>query len=220
VVDAGKAPAADADLSADLEQARRGDEAAFTRIFRAVHPGLVRYLSALVGADAEDVASEAWGQACRDLSRFRGDIDGFRGWIATIGRHRAIDQLRAKARRPVASTGLAGADSDQLATTGGAVASAEGLALENMSTRAAVAAIAALPREQAEAVLLRAVLGLDAAAAGRVMGKRAGAVRTAAYRGLRSLAAQLDALGIDQLHDTVKQPAGDIFGAPDAEEMR
>jgi len=32
------------------------------------------------------------------------------------------------------------------------------------------------------------VLGLDAESAGKVLGKRAGAVRTAAYRGLRTLA--------------------------------
>jgi RNA polymerase sigma-70 factor (ECF subfamily) len=52
--------------------------------------------------------------------------------------------------------------------------------------------IATLPRDQAEAVLLRVVLGLDAEAAGQVLGKRAGAVRTAAHRGLRRLARQLE----------------------------
>ncbi|HTX28443.1 MAG TPA: sigma factor-like helix-turn-helix DNA-binding protein, partial [Streptosporangiaceae bacterium] len=46
---------------------------------------------------------------------------------------------------------------------------------------------------QAEAVLLRAVLGLDAATAAKVLGKRPGAVRTAAYRGLHTLATRLDA---------------------------
>jgi RNA polymerase sigma-70 factor, ECF subfamily len=40
-------------------------------------------------------------------------------------------------------------------------------------------------------VLLRAVVGLDAAAAGAVLGKRPGAVRTAASRGLRTLARRL-----------------------------
>jgi RNA polymerase sigma-70 factor (ECF subfamily) len=63
---------------------------------------------------------------------------------------------------------------------------------EAISTGAAIALIARLPRDQAEAVLLRAVIGLDAQAAGQVLGKRAGAVRTAAYRGLRRLAELLD----------------------------
>ena len=52
--------------------------------------------------------------------------------------------------------------------------------------------IATLPRDQAEAVILRAVIGLDAKAAAHVLGKRPGAVRTAAYRGLRTLADRLE----------------------------
>ncbi|MGW5234218.1 sigma factor-like helix-turn-helix DNA-binding protein, partial [Streptomyces nodosus] len=40
-------------------------------------------------------------------------------------------------------------------------------------------------------VLLRVVVGLDAPAAARVLGKRPGAVRTAAHRGLRRLAREL-----------------------------
>jgi RNA polymerase sigma-70 factor (ECF subfamily) len=48
--------------------------------------------------------------------------------------------------------------------------------------------ILALPRTEAEAVLLRAVVGLDATAAGKVLGKRPGTVRVAAHRGLKKLA--------------------------------
>ncbi|MFE0516760.1 sigma factor-like helix-turn-helix DNA-binding protein, partial [Streptomyces sp. NPDC058964] len=50
-----------------------------------------------------------------------------------------------------------------------------------------------LPQDQAEAVLLRVVVGLDGPAAARVLGKRPGAVRTAAYRGLKRLARRLGA---------------------------
>jgi RNA polymerase sigma-70 factor (ECF subfamily) len=35
--------------------------------------------------------------------------------------------------------------------------------------------------------MLRVVIGLDAKACGRILGRRAGAVRTAAHRGLRQL---------------------------------
>ena len=73
-------------------------------------------------------------------------------------------------------------------------------ALDAVATDAAVRLITSLPPDQAEAVLLRAVLGLDAATAAKVLGKRPGAVRTAAYRGLRTLARQLE----DQQED---QPA-------------
>ena len=64
-------------------------------------------------------------------------------------------------------------------------------ALDELSTDLALTLIAALPREQAQAVLLRAVVGLDARTAGEVLGKRAGAVRVAAHRGLKRLARQV-----------------------------
>jgi RNA polymerase sigma-70 factor (ECF subfamily) len=176
------ADARDAQLTRDLERARAGDGPAFSRVYRAVQPGLLRYLSVLVGDDAEDVASETWSQACRDLAKFRGDIDGFRAWLATIGRHRGIDHHRMRARRPLDLLPV-----DELAEHP-AADNAEGAALESLSTERALAAIRALPKDQAEAVLLRAVMGLDAKSAGRVLGKRAGAVRTASYRGLQRLA--------------------------------
>ena len=179
-----------------LRLALSGDEAAFVVLYRGVHPNLVRYLRVLVGQAAEDVAAETWAQACRDLSRFSGDLGAFRGWIARIGRNRAIDHLRAERRRPVLPPPL-----DDLPEPGLADA-AETAAVEAAGTREALALIRTLPADQAEAVLLRAVLGLDAATAGAVLGKRPGAVRTAAYRGLRTLAERVDEAGL-----TPPQPA-------------
>lgn len=69
-------------------------------------------------------------------------------------------------------------------------------ALEALSTQDALELVAGLPRDQAEAVLLRVVVGLDGPAAARVLGKRPGAVRTAAHRGLKRLARQLGVEGV------------------------
>ncbi len=71
-------------------------------LYRDIQPRLVRYLRALAGDDAEDVASETWLQVARDLGRFQGDYDGFRGWVVTVGRHRGLDHLRREGRRPPA----------------------------------------------------------------------------------------------------------------------
>jgi RNA polymerase sigma-70 factor (ECF subfamily) len=177
----------DADDVADfVEGARVGDDQAFRNLYRAIHPGLLRYLRALVGDDAEDVASEAWLQIIRDLHTFRGGGDDFRAWSATVARHRALDHLRARGRRPQIPVPIDDLDERP------ADADTAARAIEAVTTRDAIALIAHLPREQAEAVLLRVVVGLDAEGAGRVLGKRAGAVRTSAYRGLRRLAALLD----------------------------
>jgi len=178
----------EAGLGAEVVRAQRGDPDAFRALYRDTQPRLLRYLHALVGDDAEDVASETWLQVTRDLAGFSGDYDHFRGWIATIARHRALDHLRRHARRPPAIP----VPNEDLASRPAGDDTADG-AIEAVSTTAALALIATLPADQAEAVLLRAVLGLDAATAARVLGKRPGAVRTAAYRGLRTLAKRLDA---------------------------
>ena len=88
--------------TAPSRRCRRGTRRRSVVVYRHVQPPLLRYLTVLVGpAEAEDVASEAWAQAFRDLDRFSGDADGFRGWITTIGRNRALDHLRHARRRPV-----------------------------------------------------------------------------------------------------------------------
>lgn len=178
----------DVDLSGVVRAAQEGDEDAFRLLYRAIQPGLIRYLWAHAGDAAEDLAAETWLRVARDLRRFRGDEAGFRGWVTTIGRHRVLDYLRQQSRRP--QTGppvellLGMAASDDTA----------GAALDALATADALKTIAALPAVQAEAVLLTVVMELDAKAAGKVMGKRAGAVRVAAHRGLRRLAEQLSAV--------------------------
>jgi RNA polymerase sigma-70 factor, ECF subfamily len=173
----------DAELTTAVLAAQDGGEDAFRTVYRAVHPRLLGYVRTLVGEpDAEDVASEAWLQIARDLSRFSGDADRFRGWAARIARNRALDHLRMRGRRPVTD-----GDESELVSEPGESDTA-GEALEALATGRAMQLIAQLPQDQAEAVVLRVVVGLDAKSAARTLGKRPGAVRTAAHRGLKRLA--------------------------------
>src|SRR5438034_9365399 len=93
------------DLSDAVLAAQRGDPHAFQTLYAAVQPGLLRYLRALVGDEAEDVASETWLQIARDLHRFSGQ-DGFQSWAVTIARNRALDLLRQRRRRPTVLTSV------------------------------------------------------------------------------------------------------------------
>jgi RNA polymerase sigma factor (sigma-70 family) len=190
----GKEPrrvhAYDGELGAAVARAQDGDEAAFAVAYRIVQPGLLGYLRGIVGDDAEDVASDAWLEIARDLGRFKGDGAGFRGWTATIARHRALDHLRRQKVRPRSTA----TEQDVLDLP--SAHSTHDQALEAISTEHALELVRGLPREQAEAVLLRVVVGLDGPAAARVLGKRPGAVRTAAYRGLKRLAQQLGVEGV------------------------
>ncbi len=157
----------------------QGDNVAFADVYRDTQPRLYRYAVTLVGREAEDVTAEAWLQISRDLRGFTGDAQAFRGWAATVVRNRAIDQLRSAARRPVVLVETADLDRRPTPTPRPARP-------KRSRRRPRSSSIATLPRDQAEAVLLRAVVGLDAATAGKVLGKRPGAVRVAAHRGLRT----------------------------------
>lgn len=169
-----------------VRAASGGCEDAFRVLYREVQPGLLRYLRGMVGDDAEDLASETWLQIARDIRTFRDEGVGFRGWAVTIARHRALDHLRRNRRRPIASVSV-----DVLADLPDRWDTADQV-IRLASTNAAIALIATLPKDQAEAVLLRVVVGLDVETSARVLGKRPGAVRTASWRGLRKLAKQLE----------------------------
>ena len=165
-----------------LARARSGDEAGFLVLWRSLQPRLLRYLRVLGCDDPDDVASETWLQVVRDLPRFSGDEQDFRHWLFTVGRHRAIDAARARMRRPASPTadGLDGLADRQ---------TVEDQVMDGMSARKAIAMLAGLPPDQAEAVALRVIAGLDTPRVATILGKSPGAVRVALHRGLRALAA-------------------------------
>ena len=170
-----------------MRAAAGGDATAFARLWRENQPPLLRYLRVVTGDTAEDVASEVWLEVSRGLPRFRGDEKDFRGWLFTTARRRVIDLRRYNTRHPTLLSEDP-ADLEHHAPDDTAAA-----ALERMSTDSALKMIASLPREQAEIIVLRVIGGLSAAEVARIVGKRPGAVRVAAHRGLRTLAARLSA---------------------------
>jgi RNA polymerase sigma-70 factor (ECF subfamily) len=76
------------------------------------------------------------------------------------------------------------------------VADAADQVLENLATRAAIAAVASLPPLQAEVIMLRVVAGLDTGAVAQLVGRSPGAVRVAVHRGLRRLAQIMTEAGV------------------------
>jgi RNA polymerase sigma-70 factor (ECF subfamily) len=173
----------------DLGAADEADRA-FSELWRDANPALLRYLRVIAPETAEDIAADTWVQVVRGLGAFRGDEAAWRAWLFTIARHRAIDEGRRRSRRPVVSVpevaDVTSPDNPDPAD----------LVLEKLSTRAAVALIATLPRLQAEVILLRVVAGLDTPTVARLVGRSPGAVRVAAHRGLRQLAATLAEAGV------------------------
>jgi RNA polymerase sigma-70 factor (ECF subfamily) len=176
------------DFPSLLAAARAGDEPAFTALFRAVQPALLRYLRTLAhnlaDGTADDVAADTWVQVVRGLER-SGDEQGFRAWVFTIARARLTDARRRSSRLPVPQ--------DVEATLSEvAVPSAADTVEVLFTTERALALVRTLPRTQAEVVLLRYVAGFDVAGTARILGQRPGTVRVIAHRALRRLETVVD----------------------------
>jgi RNA polymerase sigma-70 factor, ECF subfamily len=139
---------------------------------------------------AEDLAADSWVSVIRGLGRFRGDERAFRAWVFTVARHRAIDWRRLAVRRPTSSVPA------EVMAERRAPDDPAAQVLEAQSTRAALALLAELPPDQAEVVALRVLGGLEVAEVARIVGKRPGAVRVLAHRGLRRLARRVEAAGL------------------------
>ncbi len=175
------------DFPAVLAAAQEGDEGAFSVLWRDGNPALLRYLRVIAPESAEDVAAETWVSVVRGLSRFQGEEGAWRAWLFTTARRRVVDDGRRRSRRPESPVAEVGAGEAASAPD------AAELALENLATRAAIAAVSSLPPLQAEVVMLRVVAGLDTEAVAGLVGRSPGAVRVAAHRGLRRLAQVLAA---------------------------
>lgn len=166
-----------------LAAAQAGANWALAAIWRDLHPALVRYMRAKEPRDAEDLAADVWLEVAADLRRFAGVESAFRAWVFTIARRRVIDaRRRARSRRtdPVPQVPQRTAPDDP-----------EAEALARLSTEEALARIAALPRDQAEVILLRVLAGLDTEQVAAILGKRRGHVRVLQHRALRRLAGQI-----------------------------
>ncbi len=184
------------DFRGTLQAAQRGDQEAFARLWREFQPGLLRYLRIKASPVAEDLAADIWLRVLRSLPTFEGDESGFRGWLYTTARNRLTDWYRSGERRPDLI------EYSSLVVMPG-VNNVEEEAAEHSATDRAVALIGELPPDQAEAVMLRIVVGMDVARVAHILGRTPGSVRVLCHRGLKRLEMRLAEL------ETVSSAAGE-----------
>lgn len=176
-----------------LRAAQEGSTEAFVRLWRDANPAMTRYLSVVSSADAQDVACESWVTVLRGLPAFAGSEDEWRSQLFAAARAHAaevdhredwallpglgIDPALAGEPRPTSRPEPGGRDIVEPET-----ASSLGTAL---------AALRALPRDEAEVLLLRHVGLLGDDAIGVTMGGGPEAVRTLAEQAEERLGAGL-----------------------------
>jgi RNA polymerase sigma-70 factor (ECF subfamily) len=177
----------DEDFDQVLAAARLGAEWALTRMYRQLHPALLRYMRAHVADDAEDLAADVWIEIAAAIPGFSGDADGFRRLVFTVAHRRSIDHGRKRLRRrtdptePADFVDARGRDETEV----DAIERAEG-------DDAVRRILALLPEKQAEVVLLRVVGGLSVSEVAAIVGRPPATVSMMQHRALQRLARRLD----------------------------
>lgn len=144
-------------------------KAAFEQIVAAHGGAVLRVCRAMLGPqDAEDAWSETFLAALRAYPDLPADAN-VEAWLVTIAHRRAIDVLRANARRPVT------------------VAEPPASAPATVADDGVWAAVRALPDRQREALAYHWFVGLPYAEIAALTGSNADAVRRAAADGLKTL---------------------------------
>lgn len=177
-----------------LEQAREGDELAWTALYDDLAGPLLGYLRGRGAPEPEDQLGETFLQVARDLRSFNGDEAGFRSWVFTIAHRRLLDAARTRRRRPATPI-----EPERLVPVADALRAPDG---EGAGAAAAIDAIADrdllvgllahLTEEQREVLLLRFVADLDTRTVGEVTGRSANAVAAITSRALTTLRAVLE----------------------------
>ena len=132
-----------------------------------------RLLVAMVGSTAaDDCYQETWIAALRGYPRLR-DAANLRGWLLTIAHRKAIDQVRARARRPVPVEDVPEQAGHESASYNG----------QDDLWRL----VRALPPKQRTAIALRYVFDAAHADIASVMGTSEDAARRNVHEGLKRL---------------------------------
>ena len=173
-----------------VDAARGGDGAAWDALYRSVYPRLHAFASHRVGRElAEDIVSETMTRAVAGIDRYQWTDVGFDAWLFGIARRITADHYRRSARmaRHQASR-LAEFDDGRFPN-----GELPGDGIERDEEHAELRrAFDRLSEPERELLQLRVVGELSAEQTAAVLGKRAGAVRTAQSRALAHLRQLLD----------------------------
>jgi len=175
----------DPDL-ADVRAAQR-DRHAFDRLYRRYLDRVYSYAFYQLGDhhDAEDATERTFLAALAAIDRFHDQGSTFRAWLFRIAHNAIANSHRARRRRRMQPITEARQQAAPGADPAGVVARAD-------QQREIRAALARIPPERRQAILLRFVDGLSAREIGSVLDRSEGAARVLLHRALRDLAAELD----------------------------
>jgi RNA polymerase sigma-70 factor, ECF subfamily len=168
-----------------VRSVQRGDPGAMEALIRATYTGVYSLCLRLLGdpADAADATQEVYVRVVRSVLGFRGE-SAFGTWLHRVAVNVCATALRRRGdlRARGQAAGRTGFDEPEV---GGALPSlddVEDAVTSRDSARRAAAAIAALPPEAREVVVLRDLQGLTTKEAAVMIGISEGAVKVRLHR--------------------------------------
>ncbi|MBF4163861.1 sigma-70 family RNA polymerase sigma factor [Nocardioides acrostichi] len=170
-------------LIALVELARGGDSEAFGLLYDHYQGSVYRFLFYRTRSTqlAEDLTSETFFRALRSMQNFRWQGKDFGAWLMTIARNLATDHFKAGRTRLEMTTEDMGQHDD--ATEG-----PEQAVLAQLTNEILVEALAQLPEEQRDCLVMRFLQGMSIAETAAVLGRSDGAIKQLQLRGVRNLA--------------------------------
>lgn len=185
--DAATAPGEDAEL---MRRVQAGDEAAFTALVHRWELPVKSVIARLVfnATEAAELAQETFVRVWQQREKFRAGAE-FRPWVFSIAVNLARNRLRWWRRRPeVELTEWSEVADEGREGTGRGAATAGATKMERAERAAAVReAIAALPQELREALVLFEYEQMSQAEIAAAVGATAKAVETRIYRAREKL---------------------------------
>jgi RNA polymerase sigma-70 factor, ECF subfamily len=175
-------PDADALVAAATERARDGDDDALRLIYLLYADNVFGYVLSIVHDehDAEDLTSEVFARLPRALGLYRPGATPFAAWLLRVARNVALDHLRRQRSVPSAFVQPAG----------------EPPGFPELERLAGLrTALAALPDDQRQVLLLRLVAGLSPTEVAARLDRSVDAIHALQHRARRRLRTELTALG-------------------------
>ena len=166
-----------------VERAKSGDREAIRYLYVRYADNIYSYVASLLRNhhEAEDVTQHVFAKLPDSLQRYEDRGAPFLSWLVRLARNAAIDQLRSRRAVPVAEPIITETADD-------------GTTRDRREILRA--ALAGLPEDQREIIVLRHVGGLAPAEIAARLGRSESAVNGLHHRGRRALRAELTRLGL------------------------